>query len=74
MPSIQGISAGASALQAAQVQQQVGVAVARKTLDAAEAQGEAAVSLLQAAADFQQQMVTTASPLPHLGKAIDVFA
>jgi len=74
MPSIQGISAGASAVRAVQVHQQVGIAVARKTLDAAQAQGDAAVSLLRAAADFQQQMVATASPLPHLGKALDVFA
>ena len=74
MSSIQGMTSSFSALQAAQVQQQVDVAVARKSLDAMEAQGQAAVSLLQDAAAFQDQMVAAASPLPHIGKALDVFA
>ena len=74
MSSIQGMTSSFSALQAAQAQQQVDVAVARKSLDAMEAQGQAAVSLLQDAAAFQDQMVAAASPLPHIGKALDVFA
>lgn len=38
------------AAQAAQTQQQLGVALARKALDAQQAQGDAAVALLDAAA------------------------
>jgi hypothetical protein len=74
MASVQGIAAYASNLSAAQLHQQVGVAVARKSLDAMEAQGQAAVSLLEEAASLQDQMVAAASPLPHIGKTLDTFA
>ena len=74
MASVQGIAAFASNLSSLQVQQQVGTAVARKSLDAMQAQGQAAVSLLEKAASLQDQMVAAASPLPHIGKTLDVFA
>jgi hypothetical protein len=39
-----------------QVYAQIGVAVARKSLDAQQLQGQAAVELLQAATDIAQQL------------------
>lgn len=56
----------------AQLAQEVGVRVVAKTLEAAKAQGDAAISLLQAAADIQKQ--TVAGLEPHKGQAIDVSA
>ncbi|MEM1211411.1 MAG: putative motility protein [Planctomycetota bacterium] len=67
-------AAGASALTAAQLQSQVGVSVARKTLDQAKAQGDAAVSLLDAAAQTQKAMVDRVSIEPFKGTMIDVVA
>lgn len=66
--------AGASALAQAQVAQQVNTAVARKSLDAAKLQGQAAVSLLQQAASLQKQMVQNVSLEPGKGTQLDVFA
>jgi hypothetical protein len=62
--------ASASSLGQAQLAQAVSVRVASKTLDAAKAQGEAALSLLQAAADLQQQALGKLEP--HKGQSIDV--
>lgn len=42
-----------SAISQAQAQSQVSYAVARKSLDAAKAQGDAAIALLQSAAEVQ---------------------
>ncbi|MEM6393126.1 MAG: putative motility protein [Planctomycetota bacterium] len=73
--SIGGISsAGANALTSAQLQSQVGVSVARKALDQAKAQGEAAVSLLDSAAQTQKAMVERVSIEPFKGTMIDVVA
>ncbi|MEM6551883.1 MAG: YjfB family protein [Planctomycetota bacterium] len=73
--SIGGVSAsGASALTSAQVQSQVGVSVAKKALDQAKAQGDAAVSLLDAAAQTQKAMVERVSIEPFKGTMIDVIA
>lgn len=47
-------AAAASSISQAQVQSEVAFAVARKSLDAAKAQGDAAIALLQSAADVQQ--------------------
>jgi hypothetical protein len=66
--------AAISSLAQAQTMQQVDMAVARKSLDATKAQGDAAVSLIQAAADLQQQMVRTASANPNVGVNLDVVA
>jgi len=43
-----------SSMQQAQTQQQVAYAVARKALDNAKMQGDAAIALLQTAAEIQQ--------------------
>lgn len=63
--------AQASALQQGQVAQQASMAVARKSLDAAKLQGQAAVSLLQQAANLQKQMVRVE---PGKGGSIDTLA
>jgi len=65
-------TAAASSLAQAQLAQQVGIKVAVKSLDASRAQGDAAISLLQAAADFQQQALGNLEP--HKGQALDVTA
>ncbi|MFK7788929.1 MAG: hypothetical protein AB8C95_05460 [Phycisphaeraceae bacterium] len=46
--------AAISSFKQAQVQTEVSYAVARKSLDAAKAQGDAAIALLQSAVDVQQ--------------------
>lgn len=51
--------------------QQVGMKVARKTLDVAEQQGEAAVSMLQQAAEVQKQTLAQAT---GKGMQVDVRA
>lgn len=58
--------ASASAMQQARVAEQVSVAVARKSLDAAEQQGAAALALLDAAAQISQPRE------PGKGAALDV--
>ncbi len=50
---------------------QVSLAVAQKTQDVAKAQGEAAVAMLQQAAQLQQQL--SASSDPHRGHRLDVL-
>ena len=63
-----------SAISQAQVQNDVAFAVARKSLDAAKAQGDAAISLLQSAADIQQNaQQQTQRPLGP-GQTINVVA
>jgi|GEM_PF-1264016 len=61
-------AAGISQLQQSQVQQQVGVTVAKKTLDASKQQGAAALSLLADSAAISQ----SAAPEPGKGLKIDV--
>lgn len=56
----------------AQLAQQVSVKIVAKTLDAAKAQGDAAISLLQAAAAIQDQALTNLEP--HKGQTLDVTA
>jgi len=65
----------ASAIQQAQVLNEVSYAVARKTLDHARAQGDAAISLLESAATIQQsaQQQATQRPLGP-GQTISVVA
>lgn len=65
--------ASASYMQQAQVMSQVQTSVAAKTLDAAKQQGDAAVSLLEDAAQLQQQM-QPANGGAHVGQMIDVVA
>lgn len=60
----------ASILSQAQLSSQIGTAVAVKAKNVAEQQGEAVLSLLQAAVDVQKQSVG-GSPA-HLGRKIDV--
>ena len=45
-----------SAFQAIRTQEQIAMAVFRKTLDVAEAQGDAAISLLESAAETADQI------------------
>ena len=71
MSGIPSVSS-ASALSQAQLAQEVSTRVAVKSLDAAKAQGEAAISLLQAAAAVQDQAFANLEP--HKGQHIDVMA
>ncbi len=48
-------AASLSSMAADQTRSQIGVAVARKTMDVAKQQGEAAVQLIQSAAKVQEQ-------------------
>ena len=54
-------------LQQVQLMEQVSMAVAKKSLDAAEQQGAAAISLLESAAEVSQAAAKTS------GKHIDVY-
>ena len=65
-------SAATSGLAQAQLAQEVGIKIVAKTLDAAKAQGDAAISLLQAAASLQSQSLGSLEP--HKGQALDVTA
>jgi len=65
-------AADASLLSQAQLAQEVSMKVASKALDAAKVQGEAAISLLEAAAEVQKQSVGSTDP--HKGQALDVRA
>lgn len=56
MPSVQGIAQSASAIQANQVHSQVQTAVAKKQLDSAKLQGDAAVQLIQQAANISKTL------------------
>lgn len=65
----------ASSIQQSQVQNDIAFAVARKSLDQTKAQGDAALSLLQSAANLQQdaQQQSTQRPLGP-GQTINVVA
>jgi putative motility protein YjfB-like len=63
-------STASSGMAQAQLAQEVGIKVAVKTLNAAKAQGEAAVSLLQAAASLQDQALGSLEP--YKGQSLDV--
>ncbi len=56
MPSIQGITQSASAIQANQVQNKIQTAVAKKQLDVVKLQGDAAVQLIQQAANISGKL------------------
>ena len=71
MSSIPSATA-ASGLAQAQLAQQVSVKIASKTLDAAKAQGDAAILLLQAAASIGDQSLGSLEP--HKGQSLDVTA
>ncbi|MBX2852720.1 MAG: hypothetical protein KTR15_13370 [Phycisphaeraceae bacterium] len=64
----------ASAIQQAQVQTEVSYAVARKQLDSTKAQGDAALSLLQSAAEIQQNAQQQAQRPLGPGQTISVVA
>lgn len=66
--------AAISSFQQSQVQTEVAYAVARKSLDAAKAQGDAAIALLQSAVEVQQNaQQQTQRPLGP-GQTINVVA
>ena len=72
-----GVAAYSSSVSHAQLMQEVGTAVAKKTLSAAKQQGDAAVSLLEDAAALQDEFLGNTSPLraePHKGNHIDIRA
>ncbi len=71
MSSIPSIAA-ISSYQQEQVINSVSMAVACKSLDAAKAQGEAAISLLDAAVQMQQQQMQASGIEPGKGAHIDV--
>lgn len=72
--SVSNMASTATAMQAQQVQAEVGVAVARKTLDAARQQGAAVADMLETSANLQQAMVQRAISEPHKGTLVDVLA
>lgn len=63
-------AAGASQLSQAQLGNQIATRVAVKANDAAKAQGQAVLSLLQGAMEIQQQAIAQA----RQGKGLDVIA
>lgn len=63
-----------SAFQQATLRNEVQTRVARKAQDVAKQQGQAAISLLEGAAQLQQQQVQTFSVEPHKGHALDLLA
>ncbi len=56
MPSVNGITQSASAIQANQTHAQIQTAVAKKQLDAVKQQGNAAVQLIQQAAEISNKL------------------
>ena len=56
MPSVNGITRSASAIQANQTHAQIQTAVAKKQLDAVKQQGSAAVQLIQQAAEISNKL------------------
>jgi hypothetical protein len=70
-------AAAISSFSQAQVQTEVAFAVARKSLDAARAQGDAAIALLQSAVEVQQsaqqQSIGQSRPLSP-GQTINIVA
>jgi hypothetical protein len=67
MSMISSLASQFSAIQAAQTQQEVGMAVAKKSLDATKQQGQAAISLLESAAQIQKMSLN-----PSVGRKLDV--
>lgn len=67
MSMVSSLASQFSAIQASQTQQAIGVAVAKKSLDAAKQQGQAAISLLEGAVQMQQQSLN-----PNVGRNLDV--
>ncbi len=57
-------AAAISSIQQSQAQTEVAFAVARKALDQTKAQGDAAITLLQSAAEIQQTAQTQATQRP----------
>lgn len=53
-----------------QIRQAIDVKVAKKALDATEAQADAALKLLDAAADMAKQMGTSDNSIPTLGSIV----
>ena len=68
------IAALATSLSQTQLQNNVGVAVARKTQDAQQQQGEAAVALIQAAVKVQEVANSQGASPRGIGEAVDVNA
>lgn len=65
----------AAALSVQRVASEAGFRVARKMLDIQEQQGQAAVALIQAAAELAESVAAAAAPGPDgLGSLIDVTA
>lgn len=62
------IAALSTDISQSQVKTQVGVAVARKALDVTQLQGEAAIALLEAASQLQEQVARQTG----VGAAVDV--
>lgn len=56
-----------TAIQAAQTQQEIGMAVIKKGMDAAKQEGAAAISLLEGAAEIQQMSFSG-----NVGRKLDV--
>jgi hypothetical protein len=56
MSSVEGIIQSATAQQSSQIQAQIQTAVAKKQLDAVKQQGNAAVQLIQQAADVSKRL------------------
>jgi len=54
----------------AQLRQQIDVKIAKKTLDAAEVQGEAVVSLLEDAVKFSKQTTSASKPILTFGSLV----
>ncbi|MBN2376951.1 MAG: hypothetical protein JXD22_11145 [Sedimentisphaerales bacterium] len=54
----------------AQLRQQIDVKIAKKTLDAAEVQGEAVVSLLEDAVTFSKQANSASKPILTFGSLV----
>lgn len=67
MSMVSSLASQFSAIQAAQTQQAVGVAVAKKSLDATKQQGQAVISLLQGSVEMQKQSMD-----PNVGRNLDV--
>lgn len=71
MSSIGSLASTFSSMSQARVADQVGMAVMKKSLDAGKAQGEAAISLLEDAAQLSSDIIRAD---PHKGNMIDVTA
>lgn len=68
MSMVSSLASQFTAITAAQTQQAIGVAVARKSMDAAKQQGQAAISLLEGAAQIQKMSLN-----PNVGRKLDVM-